>query len=108
MSTSKTAYNVKVNRPYIGTDKNGKPEEKSSWKKLGDAIDHGKGGGLDIYLYFQPLVVNGVIEKISIYPKDDKPGTITTNTGTSTQVGDVALDAMAKKVAEHMATLENA
>ena len=63
-------YIAKVSR---GTFKNSDGEEKTNFVQIGRAVAHSTGGGIDFYPDFAPMLVNGSLEKISLFPVTPKP-----------------------------------
>ena len=57
-------YIAKVNR---GTFKTSEGMEKTNFATIGRAVDHSTGTGQDLYLDFAPVVINGIVEKISLF-----------------------------------------
>ena len=64
------SFVAKVSR---GTFKNSDGEEKTNFVQIGRAVAHSTGGGIDFYPDFAPMVVNGSLEKISLFPVTPKP-----------------------------------
>jgi len=57
-------YIAKVSR---GTFKNSEGVEKTAFVQIGRAVDHSTGGGQDLYLDFQPAIINGIVEKVNLF-----------------------------------------
>jgi hypothetical protein len=66
-----TLYTVKVKRPFTKLNEQGETVEQAGWTDLGIA-NNGKGKGITIYPNFQPLVVNGKVEPIYLFPIEKK------------------------------------
>ena len=71
-------YIAKVKRPFpakdeegnIIVDENGVAKQNPGWTTLGYASNGG--AGITVRPNFQPLVVNGKVEPIFIFPEEDK------------------------------------
>ena len=63
-------YEAKVKRPYNKKDDNGNTTEQPGWTDIGIANNGGK--GITLYPNFQPLVVNGKVEPIFLFPIEKK------------------------------------
>lgn len=66
------SYVVKAYRSYPSTDENGKEVTKQKSVQLGFGNDTEKGSGININLDSLPMVTNGSIERISIFPLEVK------------------------------------
>ena len=66
------SYVVKAYRSYPSTDENGKEVIKQKAVSLGFGNDTQKGGGININLDSLPMVTNGAIERISVFPLEQK------------------------------------
>ena len=66
------SYVVKAYRSYPSTDENGKEVTKQKAVSLGFGNDTQKGGGINVNLDSLPMVTNGAIERISIFPLEAK------------------------------------
>jgi hypothetical protein len=62
-------YIAKVSR---GTFKNSDGVEKTNFVQIGRAKTHSTGGGIDFYPDFAPMMVNGSLEKVSLFPVEAK------------------------------------
>jgi len=65
-----TLYTVKVKRPFTKKNEQGEMVEQAGWTDLGIANNGGK--GITIYPNFQPLVINGKVEPIYLFPIETK------------------------------------
>lgn len=65
-----TLYTVKVKRPFTKKNEQGEMVEQAGWTDLGIANNGGK--GITVYPNFQPLVVNGKVEPIYLFPIEKK------------------------------------
>lgn len=65
-----TLYTVKVKRPYTSKNDKGETVENAGWTDIGIASNGGK--GITVYPNFQPLVVNGKVEPIYLFPIEKK------------------------------------
>ena len=63
-------YVAKVKRPYTKKDDNGNTTEQPGWTDIGIANNGGK--GITLYPNFQPLVVDGKVEPIFLFPMKKK------------------------------------
>ena len=61
---------AKVKRPYTTKDDNGNTKDNPGWTDIGIATPAGKGEVL--YPNFQPLVIDGKVEPIFLFPIEKK------------------------------------
>ena len=65
------SYVIKTYRSY-STEENGKPVIKQKAVTLGYGNDSKQGNGINLNLNHLPMVTNGEIERLSIFPQDEK------------------------------------
>tara|TARA_X000001036_G_C20584252_1_gene768068 strand:- start:305 stop:523 length:219 start_codon:yes stop_codon:yes gene_type:complete len=63
-------YVAKVKRPYTSKDENGNTKDNPGWTDIGIANNGGK--GITLYPNFQPLVIDGKVEPIFLFPIEKK------------------------------------
>mgnify|MGYP003113685890 FL=1 len=63
-------YVAKVKRPYTKKDENGNTTEQPGWTDIG--IANNGGSGITLYPNFQPLVIDGKVEPIFLFPMKKK------------------------------------